>query len=85
MARRRRDVVVEQVRGRFRVNRPVVEDGQAIFTGDRATGLRQGHGDKSRRHIAVVRNCGADHRTHGGQSGLAEEAPAVGIGLPSED
>jgi hypothetical protein len=83
----RGDVVVQQVRGRLRVDRPVVEDAQAVLAGDReAVGLLGERGrDQARWHGAVERDCRAHDRAHRRQARPAQETAPVGVCFTAED
>ncbi len=84
MPHRRGDGVIQQMRRRLGIDRPVVQQGQAVLA-DQHVLAGEGGGDEPRGHVAMKRDHRTDHRRHGGQPGSLQEAAAVGMRLPAEE
>ena len=84
MPGRGRHFVVEQVGRRLRVYRPVVENGEAFLAGDfhRIGGQRLRN--EAGRHVAMEGDRRAQRRSHGGEAGPFQKAPAVSVGFAAE-
>ena len=77
-----RDLVIEQMRRRFGVERPVVQQGQPVLAGDHLLG--QGDRNQTGRHLAMEGNRRADQRPHGGQASAAQKAAPVAMGAAAK-
>ena len=85
----RRNAVIEQVGGRLRIDRPVVQDDEAFLAGDRErlVGLGQRRGYQASRHEMGKWDRGTDSRGHCGEAAFAEESSAcqrVALAAPDD-
>ena len=85
MAGRRRNRVVQQMRGCFRIDRAVVQDGQAVLTGNFHWIGGKRFGNEARGHVAVKRDGGADQRAHARKAGAFQETAPVLVRFASEN
>src|SRR5690606_5866353 len=81
-----RDVGIEQMRQRLEVDWPVVHDDQPFLAlqDELIARLGKGCGNDAGRHVARKGDGRAKSRTHGRQTGAAEETPAVRFWNPAE-
>ena len=76
----RRHLVIQEVGRRFRVERPVVQQRQAVLAINEVRFSGQCFRHESGRHVPVKGNGGAQHRAHHQEAGSMQKPASVGLG-----